>query len=208
MFLLLCLSLLSLNCDGRSAFDDARPNRRAAPRAPGENPPSVAREKRGVSVPARSKVLFHELGGSDEEIRTAITDLKRIDVWHELTDHLHQIDVKVEPGRANVREDRHLADARFWRQPVGYGTFDYPLGVFCQIRFFPAAMKDDIYRWTSYYRQGLTGRTPPTMRQFWASIMGHELFHCPAQGSRTRPEPGALAWEARILDALQASRIE
>jgi hypothetical protein len=148
------------------------------------------------------------MGGSRAEVTRAIADLKQVGFWRRLTVHLYRIDLVVKPGRASVPEDRHLADARFWRATIAHGTYDYPTGRFCGIRFFPAAMADDLYRWRSLYAQGLTGRPPPSERSFWAGILGHELSHCPDRGGDTAPEAVALAWERRILERLASAGIE
>jgi hypothetical protein len=111
--------------------------------------------------------------------------------------------VHVKSGEASVPNDRHLADARFWKQEIAHGTYDYPEGSFCWIRLFPAAMNEDLERWRSYFEQGVLAEPPPTERQFWAAILGHELSHCPRRGENTAPEEVALEWEHRILAALR-----
>ena len=190
------VSLLLASCDGESVFDSAgtSPTPQAAPTSREHGPIGRgigSREgERAATIPPRTEVVFNEVVGAGSELRRAIDDLKAIGVWRELTSHLYQIDLSVKSGRGNVPADRHLAGTRrFWRSPIAYGTYDYPRGIFCWVRFFPAAMEDDLFRWRSYYEQGFTGRAPPTRRQFWAGIMGHELFHCPERGGKTRPEP-------------------
>jgi hypothetical protein len=171
-------------------------------------PPKGERAERVPSVPARPQVNFGELGGSAAEVKQAIADLKTVGLWDALTKHLYRIDVKVRPGESGVPEDRHLADARFLRAEIARGTYDYPKGSYCWIRFFPAAMDEDLVRWNSYYDQGLTPDPPPTVRQFWGSILGHELSHCPQKGKETSPEEVALSWERRVLGALRAAGVE
>ena len=171
-------------------------------------PPQGERAERVPSVPTRPKVYFGEMGGSRAEVEGAIADLKTVGLWDDLTKHLYRIDLKVRPGESGVPEDRHLADARFLRAQIARGTFDYPKGAYCWIRFFPAAMSDDLVRWNSYYDQGLTPDPPPTERQFWGSILGHELSHCPQKGTETSPEDVALSWESRVLEALRSAGVE
>jgi hypothetical protein len=201
------VALTLAGCDGTATSpDEAAPGAPAASATPEvEACSEPERGERAASEP-HEKIVFRKVGGVGPELRRAIADLKHIGVWKELTSHLYQIDLSVKAGRANVPGDRHLADARFWR--VRYGTDDELLAIFCWVRFFPAAIADDLLRWRSYYDQGLTARVPPTGRQLWASIMGHELFHCPPRGPKTRPEPAALAWEQRIMEKLTAAGIE
>lgn len=184
---------------------DAPPGRAAATETPLEPP---VRSERAPRIPRRAKVTLGEMGGRGGDLRRAISDLKAVGVWHRLTDHLYGISIHVRPGESRVPEDRHLADARFWRAPIARGTYRYPVGAFCWIRFFPAAIEDDRQRWVAYYSQGLTLAPPPTERQFWASILGHELAHCPAHGADTAPESAALRWERKIVELLASAGIE
>lgn len=147
------------------------------------------------------------MGGARSEVEQAIADLKAVGLWEPLTKHLYRIDLRVRPGGDRVPKDGHLADARFWRATVGRGTYDYPEGRFCWVRFFPAAMKADLERWRSYHSGGLLPEAPPSERRFWAAILGHELSHCPRRGSDTAPEDVAMEWERRILDALAAAGV-
>jgi hypothetical protein len=208
--LLVLAALLLGACDAGRTPDRAAPGRGSTPSsATGPEPEATAEADRGeraATEPPREKVVFRNVARVGPELRRAIADLKRIHVWRELTSHLYQIDLSVKPGRGNVPKDRHLADARFWR--VRYGDNDELRAVFCWVRFFPAAISDDLSRWGSYYDEGLTARVPPSERQMWASILGHELFHCPPRGGKTRPEAAALVWEQRILGKMAASGIE
>jgi hypothetical protein len=210
---LVIVSTVLIACDGRSAFDEASPLPSVAA-TPTDAPGPVEGAEQGeraVTIPKPGRIVFHEVGIFAFEIRRAIADLKRVGVWKELTSHIFQIDLSVRSGRENIPKDDHLADARFWRAPMVLGTEGVggeQLGIYCWVRFFPSAMVQDLYRWRSLYDQGMTGRVPPSRRQFWASILGHELYHCPEAGKKTRPEPAALAWEQRILDKLAASGIE
>jgi hypothetical protein len=64
--------------------------------------------------------------------------------------------------------------------------------------FFPDAMAADLARYDRYYHQGLLPDPTPTEREFWVSILGHELGHCLYHG---RGEPTAERWEKKVLDA-------
>lgn len=172
--------------------------------APAKLPRTAARAPR---IPPRPKVYFRGREGR-AEVHRAIADLKEVGLWRPLTEHLYRIEVLVRAGAGAVPEDGHLADARFTKTLIGSGTFDYPLGSYCIIRFYPTAMLSDLARWNSYYERGLTGLVPPSHRQFWASIVGHELSHCPQRGITPTPEPVALAWERRVREALVSAGIE
>lgn len=196
---------------GLSACDEMLPETVAPsdPATSAATPPSKAeRAERVPSLPRRPKVYLGEMGGARSEVKRAIADLKTVGLWDQLTKHLYRIDVKVRPGESSVPEDRHLADARFWKAAIARGTYDYPRGSYCWVRFFPAAMNEDLVRWNSYYAQGLTPDPPPTVRQFWGSIFGHELSHCPRKGTETSPEEVALAWERRVLAAFRSAGVE
>lgn len=208
--------LLVLVClMGATACDELLPESAAprddTPRAAPAGRPPPKRAERAARIPEirpRPKVHLKGLDGSDHFVKRAIVDLKAVGLWDELTDHLYRIEVLARAGKEDVPLDRHLADARFWRQRIARGTYDYPDGSFCRIRMFPRAITDDLVRWRSYYAQGVTPEVPPTRRQFWATILGHELGHCPKQGNRTASEEVAQAWERRVLGALRAAGVE
>jgi hypothetical protein len=91
-----------------------------------------------------------------------------------------------------VPSDGHLADAFLTAQIDKRGA-----GSLCDILFFPQAMTDDLVRYENFYEQGLLPDPTPTLRQFWVSILGHELAHCLRHGSG---EPVAERWEKKVLD--------
>src|SRR5687767_8533991 len=119
-------------CEGSEPGPSGSPLREpSATQEPSTGPEGRPRAARAPSVPARPKVYFGELDGWLPEIETAISDLKNVGYWDDLTDHLYRIDLRVRPGRSNVPKDRHLADARFWKATIARGTYDYPEGAFC-----------------------------------------------------------------------------
>ena len=132
-------------------------------------------------------------------LETAIADLKAIDVWHRLTDHLYLIELDSRPGGANVPEDGHLADAYFTGYVDAGGG-----GAVCDVMFFPSAVAADLERWRDYYSQGLVAQEPPSLRVFYGSLLAHELAHC-LRGPRG--ESVARAWEERARRALEAAGI-
>lgn len=202
------LAVTLASCDGRSIVDDAAAPTPTVRETSEDAEARPAPDDAGERAPSERhrKVVFRRMAGQKARIRHAIADLKRIGAWWEVTGHLYQIDLSVKAGRKNVPRDRHLADARFWR--VRYGEDDRLVAIFCAVRFFPSAIHADLERWRSLYAEGLTSRVPPTVRQLWAGILAHELFHCPPQGRKTRPEPAALAWEQEVVSRLAGAGIE
>lgn len=154
-----------------------------APAEATETPPQA----RGVRV---QNVAF---GRSRTLVRIAISDLKRLGFWKELTGHLYVLKISSRTGIDNVPEDGHLADAFLTGQIDSRGA-----GALCDIMFFPTAMANDLARYDEYYRQGLLPDPTPTEREFWVSILAHELSHCLDHG---QGEPAAEAWEKKVLTA-------
>lgn len=126
-------------------------------------------------------------------------DLKAIGMWRELTDHLYRVELDSRRGTANVPEDGHLADAYFTGIVENGGG-----GAVCDVMFFTSSISADLARWRDYYSRGLLPDPAPTLRQFYGSLLAHELAHC-RRGPRD--EDVAQAWERRALDALQAANI-
>ncbi len=112
-------------------------------------------------------------------------------MWRKLTGHLYVVKISSRPGPHDVPKDDHLADA-YLRAYID----DEGQGAMCDIKFFPAALNKDLANWRYAYGRGTYPDPPPTARQYWAAILGHELAHCYEHG---RGEPFALRWEARVL---------
>jgi hypothetical protein len=174
-----------------------------APRSSGPSPsvhPSEESQpsERGITRPDGTTVHNGAHGSSKRLVKVAIADLKRSGLWKPLTKHLYVIKVSSRLGRENVPEDGHLADAYLTAQiDDGVG------GSLCDIMFFPTAMADDLARWRTYNAQGLLADPAPSRRQFWASILAHELAHCLDHGSG---EDVAERWEAKALSRLRSGK--
>lgn len=185
---LLCLLVA---CSGGSPDHPlARPSKRHASE-PGE---------RDKTRPAGPSVTNEALGPSHRHVRQAIADLKRIGLWDRLTRRLFVINFDSRLGRDDIPTDGHLADAYF-------GVLldiEKEGGTSCDIMFFTTAISDDLGRWRSYYSQGLIDEAPPdNLRQFWGSLMAHELGHC-QEGPHG--EPAAEVWEKKARDLLRDSQ--
>jgi hypothetical protein len=101
-----------------------------------------------------------------------------------------------------VPEDGHLAEARAFPYIDDDGG-----GRLCDITFFNTAIEDDMRLQQDYFDEGLLDRAPPTVRDFWVSILGHELAHCLPHERNGQPalapEPVAMKWEHRVLEAAE-----
>jgi hypothetical protein len=167
----------------------------------GDTPPSpatiVTPDGRPSAVPevvtGDVTVQNDALGDSEELVERAIADLKRLGFWGDLTDHLYVLKISSRPGPDRIPDDGHLADA-FLTAQIDETT----AGSLCDVMFFPDAMVADLARYEDYYNRGLLPDPTPTLRQFWASILGHELAHCLDHG---RGEPTAERWEKKVLAA-------
>jgi hypothetical protein len=134
------------------------------------------------------------VGPAKALVTEAVADLKKLGYWKELTDDLYVLKIGSRSGRASVPEDGHLADAFL----TGQIDDDGGSGALCDIMFFPTAMSDDLVRYAEYYAQGLLPDPTPTVREFWVSILAHELAHCLEHG---KGEPIAESWEKKVLEA-------
>jgi hypothetical protein len=157
--------------------------------------PHGSPSQRDITRPERAKVLFRATGEPARRLRRAERDLKEVGLWRRLADHLYEVRVAVRPGRSDIPEDRHLADAypSAVAAPGGYGSL-------CDIVFYPAAIAADLARWRRLHAQGLLGPPPATLQQYWGSILAHELAHCLGNG---KGEAAAQHWEAVARERLR-----
>ena len=153
---------------------------------------------RPTTAPKKGPIVKLEaIGYARPLVRNGIADLKRIGFWDDLTRHLYLINLDSRLGRLNVPRDGHLADAYFT------GTIDKRgAGALCDVMFFPTAIGDDLRRWRLLYSQGRIAEAPPSLQDFYTSLIAHELAHC---SLGARGEPAAQAWERRTRDALRAN---
>lgn len=180
------------------ACEDAPPPR---PEARPTTSPSPTVSERG-SIVRTPKIDNRATGKTAGHIERAIRDLKAVGYWRRLTKDLYVVSVGSRPGRQYVPDDRHLAEARAFPYVDDDGG-----GRLCDITFFPTAMADDLALQQRYFDQGLLDRGPPTVRNFWSSILGHELAHClPHErdgNPALTPEPAAHRWEMKVLEAVE-----
>jgi hypothetical protein len=152
--------------------------------------------KRSATRPHHARVLFLALGEPALRLHQAERDLKKVGIWDRLTEHLYEVKVAVRPGRSHIPQDRHLADAypSAVAAPGGFGSL-------CDIAIYPAAIANDLARWRRYHAAGRLEAIPPdNLRQYWGSILAHELAHCLDHGSG---EQSAERWERKALDGLR-----
>ena len=194
--LLACVLLLGA-CS--SPADPGPAPDQVAPATPG--PSSSGPAERGITDPPGVIVVNGALGAGDRRlVTTAVEDVKATGLWKELTGHLYSVRIGIRPGEERIPEDGHLADAlRTLKLDGDLG------GIYCQITFYSAAMAGDLERVGEYFDQGLIATPPPSERQFYAAILGHELAHCLGKG---KGEQVAQAWEKKVLDAVKDAGIE
>jgi hypothetical protein len=144
---------------------------------------------------ATVRVENEAFGTSRRRVAQAVTDLKSIGLWDDLTNHLYVVNIQSRPGTTDIPDDRHLADAFLTAQIDEGGS-----GGLCSIMFFPAAVRAEYSRLLVYAARHPTYE-PPSYRHLWSSILGHELGHC------FKGQPGeevARRWEQRVLAALES----
>ena len=191
----LLVAALLLGACSQTPPSTERPSSQEASRQASPSPPA----ERGITNPPGVVVVNGALGEDRKVIAQAVEDVKATGFWRELTGHLYSVRIGLRPGEERIPEDGHLADAlRTLKLDGDVG------GVYCQITFYSAAMSQDLERVGEYFDQGLVSSPPPTERQFYASILGHELAHCLGKG---KGEAVAQQWEARVLGALEDAGI-
>lgn len=152
--------------------------------------------------------LVYETGPHEEGLfRKAVRDLARVGVWKSLTEGLHSVELETHPG-ARSEAGVHLADAVLSHAIVE----NRPL-VVCDIRFYPRAIRQELRiwrrvrgvgvspsQWRDYNENGIFDEPQPTKRQFWASILAHELSHCLVG---PHGERAAQDWEYKTMRRLR-----
>lgn len=128
-------------------------------------------------------------------MRRAIRDLKRVGMWKKLIwKDLYIVQVQSRPGVQRIPEDGHLADASYHSYIDEQGS-----GSLCFILFYGKALKNDLETWESYAARGIAAYRPPTLDDYWAAVLAHELGHC---YKGLRGEKVARRWESRAWSAL------
>jgi hypothetical protein len=185
---LLLVVVLAGGCSGSTVLQRGSP---APARQPLGAVEPVAEE--GQRAAFRGDVVELPAGSpSRRRIARAMSDLKDLGLWGDLTRHLDLLRLRARSGRSNVPRDAHLADSLY--RSLGGG------GRSCRVTFYPRAMRDDLANQRFYYAEGQLAEAPPEMGQFWTMILAHELTHC---RDRQRNEKIALRVEARVLDLLR-----
>ena len=179
-----------------SAACDGEPRTEATPRAPvtATSSPSPSGQ-----TPKGDRVVLESGGRTRQILATSVEDLKAVGLWKQLTQHLYEIKLDSRAGGANVPEDGHLADAYFTGVVNRRGA-----GPVCDVMFFPSAVVADLERWRRYYAAGLLAEPAPSKREFYGSLLAHELAHC---RPGPRGEAVARSWETRALRLLRSSQI-
>jgi hypothetical protein len=147
------------------------------------------------------KALLTNLALTKEDRKSvdrAVADLKELEFWRELTKHVVQVRVTTRDGEAPEGDGR-LADTAMNVQ------LEPRPGFVCEIFIYSDALADDVSRQLGYYLDDRLATPPPTLRQFWAVILAHEVGHCSPKGQKG--EAHSTEWEERVMDAFNTSRL-
>lgn len=202
-----CAALLllgSVACDEGSERPSARapgptriPHERKEPEADKRRRKPAERK---ASRPNDAAVRNLALTPADRRrVDRAVSDLKDLGLWKRLTRPVEMVVIATRPGAERTPADGHLADAvrnvQVGRRP----------GYVCDVMIYSQALADDVVRQGIYYDQGRLSAPPPTLRQFWAVILAHEIAHCSDAGQRG--EAHSSRWERRVLERFGATRL-
>ncbi len=194
--LLVAAALLSAACD---ANVNVSVEEVPTPSASRDATPSEATPSEREATEAPLKVFNNAFDRSHRRVARAIRDLKTAGMWKKLiSERLYVIEIQSREGVARVPDDKHLADATL----QGY-IDDEGSGGRCYILFYPVAIERDLVAQQEGFELGFWDE-PPSLRQFWAAVLGHELGHCLDWDGG---ESVAEKWEARTLEALRAAGI-
>lgn len=156
-------------------------------------------QERARTQPRRAKLTITALGRDRLRSRRAVADLKKLGFWPRLTGKVTEVVISTRAGRGSMPKDGHLADAI---RTVQVGKRP---GYVCDVMIYSTALADDVFRQAGYYSSGSIQAPPPTLREFWAMILAHELAHCSERGQRG--EAYSTGWERRVLAAYGADRL-
>lgn len=180
----------------RAGAEDRRPTPGNAPEETSPRQPKQRKKTR----PLRLRIdNLGQTRGDRARVEGSIRILKRLGFWDDLTEHLDFVVVRTRPRESRIPEDGHLADS-LYTVDIGPG----PDGLVCDVLIFSEALENDVALQASYYEQGSLDAPPPSLRQFWAVIVGHELAHCTDKGQEGEKRP--TRWERRILEAMGVNR--
>ena len=163
----------------------------AGPEAGPGPTPSPSNQAIAAEVEVRNQAALPERRWIDR----AVADLRDLGFWTRLTDDLDVVEIGSREGRENVPSDGHLADSLL----TGEVTDGRTTAV-CDVMFYATAVVDDLRRWHRFYEKDRIDARPPSEREYWAVLLGHELTHCLARNSG---EKAAGRWEWRIRRAFK-----
>ena len=160
--------------------------------APPVQPSPATIKQKSVASP-RATVTIKGGPLTHPAMSDAVAEIKRLHLWRRMSSHLTRLRIRARPGVSAVPQDRHLADSLY--RPTRRTD-----GRYCQVTFYPRAMRDDLAKQRYYYSQDRLPLEPPTMDEFWVAILAHELTHC---RDHNRTEKIALEVERRVLKLLR-----
>lgn len=192
--------LVTAGCSEDVRLRSVPEDRRSTPgNVPEETKPRQPKKRKKTRPPKLRIDNQGQTRGDRARVESAIRTLQRLGFWDDLTRHLVLVIVRTRPTESRIPKDGHLADSLF-TVDIGPG----PDGLVCDVLIFSQALEDDVALQGTYYEQGSLGAPPPSLRQFWAVILGHELAHCTDKGQEG--EERSTRWERRILAAMGVTR--
>ena len=188
-----CAVVVLMTSSGCRSSEPDRPPTAATP-----EPRITGPSERGRTIPRGPRVDNVAPGEARRFLEVAIEDLRQVGLWRPLTEHLYAMQVDARLAIEDVPDDGHLADA----YSTGLVEED-GAGAYCDLMFWPIAIEGDLLRWEGFWAEGLIERRPPTLRQYWAALLAHELAHCL---NGRHGEKVAQEWEERTIARLRRSQ--
>ena len=181
----------------RTEAEKAKPDKKSS-----ETPRNRKLKKRKPTGPKNARLMIDARGAAKGLTREAIGALKKMGYWDDLTKNIYAIRISSRGGALSVREDGRLADS-LWTYYRDDKTGE--LGDLCDLLFFTQAIEDDVARQAVYYAQGRLDHPAPTLPEFWAVLLAHEVAHCSTRGQRG--EAYSTRWETKVLAGFGIDRV-
>lgn len=159
-------------------------------------------KERKETQPEKTRVMHATRRAARRLTRRAVADLKAMGYWDDLTKKIDWIRISSREGPGSIPSDGHLGDS-LWTYYRDDATGNW--GDLCDVVLYTPAIKHDVARQGAYYSQGRLEHPPPTLDQFWAVLLAHELAHCSARGQKG--EAYSTRWETRVLEGYGVDRV-
>ena len=198
------VAVLALMLGACEVDDDGSTRSEAGPRRTRSASPETRESRPQRRRPTRPEKVGYVNAGltaaDRAHIGRAVRDLEELGFWKELTAHVVRVKIASRPGVGRILEDERLADSIMTVEVTGPWR-----GMWCDVLIYSTALAEDIEQQAVYYSEGRLSAPPPSLREFWAVILAHELAHCSPRGQRG--EAYSTKWEGRVLRALGRARV-